>query len=416
VAGATAASATAAVASAAWHPPATAGNDVLPAAGGGLLDGQDGMDTVVFGGYRAAYSLTLDGGVCSVVDTLHGITTRLANVERLQFSDQSVALDVDGNAGDAYRLYQAAFDRTPDKPGLGFWINGMDAGLTLVQAAAGFVDSAEFAEKYGADSSDDQYVQALYQNVLHRAPDAGGYDYWMHTLQLVSRAQVLVDFSESAENQAQVTGAIQDGIGYVQTKAGTAGNDVLAASSGALLDGKEGIDTVVFGGERAAYSVTLDGTNAAVAAAGNAGTTLLANVERLQFSDQAVALDIDGNAGGAYRLYQAAFDRTPDKAGLGFWIHGMDAGLTLVQAAAGFVDSAEFAEKYGADPSDAQYVDALYENVLHRAPDAGGYDYWMHTLQLVSRAQVLVDFSESAENQAQVIGAIQDGIGYTPGV
>jgi hypothetical protein len=84
-----------------------------------------------------------------------------------------------------------------------------------------------------------------------------------------------------------------------------------------------------------------------------------------------------------------------------------------VDVAAGFIGSAEFAGKYGANPSDAEYVDALYANVLHRAPDAGGQDYWMHTLQLASRAQVLVDFSVSQENQAQVIAAIQDGIGYT---
>ena len=69
---------------------------------------------------------------------------------------------------------------------------------------------------------------------------------------------------------------------------------------------------------------------------------------------------------------------------------------------------------YGANPNDAQFVDALYANVLHRTPDAAGYDFWMHSIQLVSRAQVLVDFSESAENQAQVIGAIQNGIDYTP--
>jgi hypothetical protein len=414
-AGAPVAGTPAAGAPAAWHPLATAGNDVLPAAGsaGGLLDGQDGVDTAVFGGQRADYTLTSDGTTWSVVDTLHGITTQLVNVERLQFSDQSVALDANGNAGDAYRLYQAAFDRTPDKAGLGFWIHAMDAGQPLSEVAAGFIGSAEFAAKYGTNTSDAEYVQALYQNVLHRAPDASGYDYWMHTLQLSSRAQLLVDFSQGAENKGQVLGAIQDGIGYAQTLAGTAGKDVLAASSGALLDGREGLDTVVFGGQRGAYSVTMDGTNATVLDTGNAGETLLANVERLQFSDQAVALDIHGNAGDAYRLYQAAFDRTPDKAGLGFWIHGLDGGLALVDVAAGFIGSAEFAGKYGANPSDAEYVDALYANVLHRAPDAGGQDYWMHTLQLASRAQVLVDFSVSQENQAQVIAAIQDGIGYT---
>jgi len=401
---------------AAWHPLATAGNDVLPAAGsgGGLLDGQDGADTVVFGGQRAAYTLTSDGTTWSVVDTVHGITTVLANVERLQFSDQSVALDVDGNAGDAYRLYQAAFDRTPDKAGLGFWIHAMDAGQPLSEVAAGFIGSAEFAGKYGTNTSDAQYVEALYQNVLHRAPDAGGYDYWMHTLQMTSRAQLLVDFSQGAENKSQVLGAIRDGIGYAQTLAGTAGKDVLAASSGALLDGKEGTDTVVFGGQRAAYAITPDGANWSVVDPQNAGETLLVNVERLQFSDQTVALDIAGNAGDAYRLYQAAFDRTPDKAGLGFWINAMDNGETLVDVASGFIGSAEFAGKYGATTSDAEYVDALYANVLHREPDAGGQDYWMHTLQLTSRAQVLVDFSVSQENQAQVIAAIQDGIGYTP--
>ena len=36
------------------------------------------------------------------------------NVERLDFSDAHLAFDVDGNAGQIYRLYKAAFARTPD--------------------------------------------------------------------------------------------------------------------------------------------------------------------------------------------------------------------------------------------------------------------------------------------------------------
>ena len=39
-------------------------------------------------------------------------------------------------------------------------------------------------------------------------------------------------------------------------------------------------------------------------------------------------------------------------------------------------------------------------------------DFWMSSLQVVSRAEVLVNFSESAENQAQVVGSIQNGIDY----
>jgi hypothetical protein len=195
---------------------------------------------------------------------------------------------------------------------------------------------------------------------------------------------------------------------------GTAGKDVLAASAGGgLLDGKEGIDTVVFSGQRAGYALSIDGANTSVVDYMNGSSTKLANVERLQFSDQAVALDIKGHGGEAYRLYQAAFDRTPDKVGLGYWIDALDAGNSLQNVAYSFVNSAEFADKYGANPSDAQYLQALYQNVLHRAPDAGGYDFWMNALHIAPRAEVLMNFSESPENQAQVIGQIANGIDYT---
>jgi hypothetical protein len=196
---------------------------------------------------------------------------------------------------------------------------------------------------------------------------------------------------------------------------GTSGNNVLAASSGGgLLDGKEGLDTVVFGMQRSGYALTNNGGNVSVYDSIHGSTTVLANVERLQFSDKTVALDIGGNAGESYRLYQAAFNRTPDKAGLGFWIDAMDQGQSLKEVAANFIDSAEFHQMYGANPNDAQYVDALYQNVLHRAPDAAGYDFWLHALQVAPRAEVLVNFSESAENQTQVIGAIANGIEFTP--
>jgi hypothetical protein len=196
---------------------------------------------------------------------------------------------------------------------------------------------------------------------------------------------------------------------------GTAGNNVLAAGSGGgLLDGKEGVDTVVFGLQRSMYALSNDGSNVSVVDTVHGSTTVLANVERLQFSDKSVALDIAGNAGESYRLYQAAFNRTPDKAGLGYWIDAMDHGQNLKTVAANFIDSAEFHQMVGANPTDAQFVDALYQNVLHRAPDAAGYDFWLHAIQVAPRAEVLVNFSESAENQAQVIGAIAHGIEFTP--
>jgi hypothetical protein len=124
-----------------------------------------------------------------------------------------VALDTDGAAGQAYRFYRAAFDRTPDLPGLGFWIGAMDKGSSVQDLAAGFSTSKEFNDMYGGASNAD-IVSRLYHNVLHRTPEQAGYDYWLHVLdnKQASLSDVLAAFSESAENKDAVADLIADGI------------------------------------------------------------------------------------------------------------------------------------------------------------------------------------------------------------
>jgi len=117
-----------------------------------------------------------------------------------------------------------------------------------------------------------------------------------------------------------------------------------------------------------------------------------------------------------YRLYQAAFDRTPDTAGLSDWLRGMDGGLALGKVASGFIGSAEFHGLYGASPTNAQFIGLLYANVLNRAADPVGYDYWSAQMDAgMTRELVLIGFSESAENQAAVLPVIQHGIPYLAG-
>jgi Domain of unknown function (DUF4214) len=195
----------------------SAANVFTPGAGSHAIDGGAGLDTVLYQGAHSAYQLTVGASGLSVSSTNGSLKDTLLNVERVQFGDVSVALDIAGTAGQAYRLYQAAFDRTPDQTGMGFWIRMMDSGQTLDQVAAGFVTSKEFADLYGANASNSQFVQALYQNVLHRQAEAGGYDFWMAAIEQhgVARATVLGGFSESLENQAQVIGSIQDGIAFL---------------------------------------------------------------------------------------------------------------------------------------------------------------------------------------------------------
>lgn len=200
---------------------------------------------------------------------------------------------------------------------------------------------------------------------------------------------------------------------------GTAANDKLApvAANGAI-DGLGGIDTVTFTGARSNYTVAKETWGFGVTdKVGSAGHDAVINVERLQFDDGAVALDINGSAGAAFRLYQAALDRPAEKAGLGFWIYQLDRGLSLDDMVQDIIATQpEFIQKYGANPTDTQFVNLLYANVLHRTPDAAGYDFWVKALTNhdTTHVGIVKFFSESPENQAQVIGSIQNGIEYTP--
>jgi hypothetical protein len=211
------------------------------------------------------------------------------------------------------------------------------------------------------------------------------------------------------------TVSVAGGGGKLDVAAG-AGDDIVTILSGHHhVDGGAGTDTVVFTGAKADYTVTQIATGLEVASGG--GVDVLTNVERLQFSDGAVAYDVDGNgnAGEAWRMYTAAFDRAPDGPGLGYWIKQLDHHVTLRDLADSFIKSTEFAQLYGDNPSDAAFVARLYNNVLHRDYDQAGFNYWVDVLSHgEARANVLVNFSEGAENRAQVVGSIQHGADYTP--
>ena len=205
------------------------------------------------------------------------------------------------------------------------------------------------------------------------------------------------------------------GSNYSDTLYGDAGNDTLAGGAGNdAIDGGSGVDTATHSSRsKSNYTVSQSGSTYIVTdKTGVDGTDTLTNIERIQFSDMTVALDISGIAGQAYRVYQAAFNRTPDNGGLKYWIGLMDSGYTLAGVASGFIASAEFKTLYGSNPTNELFVSKLYDNVLHRTPDEGGYNYWVGLLNTkkIDTISTLINFSESTENQAGVIGVIQNGI------
>ena len=186
-----------------------------------LVDGGAGVDTFVLEGYRDEYRVDVGNGTITVTDLLglDGVDT-LRNVERLSFEDGvCISFETAGFPAQAYRLYQAAFDRKPDEVGLGFWIGHMGEGMGLLTVANAFAGSSEFKALYGAGAGSGDLVRAMYANVLDRAPDAEGFAHWTNALdsKALGVADLLVAFSESPENQLKVIGALEAGYEFIVT-------------------------------------------------------------------------------------------------------------------------------------------------------------------------------------------------------
>ena len=201
---------------------AGSGTDIfVGGAGDDILDGGDGFDKAQYVG--SFYDFTIEKQLDSynVQDrlSLEGTDT-VTNVERLEFADGTLAFDTDGNAGQAYRLYQAAFERTPDPVGVGYHVNDIESnGLILHQIAGNFLASPEFESTYGSNLNDSDFVTALYDNVLGRAPDDFERQYYLDRFNKsesdpmwMDRAASLIGFSESPENMNIVNDDILNGI------------------------------------------------------------------------------------------------------------------------------------------------------------------------------------------------------------
>jgi glucose/arabinose dehydrogenase len=252
--------------------------------------------------------------------------------------------------------------------------------------------SIEMPASFGEDAVGNLYLVDLEGDVFRLTPNASSVD---------------------------IADTLSGGGGNDSLHAG-AGNDVVTGGSGNdMLYGGSGTDTATYGGAASQYGVVRTGTAIVVSdsVAGRDGGDMLSGIERLRFADKLVAIDIAGNAGQAYRLYQAAFDRTPDRAGLSYWVNDLDHGVDLASVAANFLISNEFKAAHG-DPatlSASAFLDVLYMNVLDRAPDAAGKAYWLDQLAHgFARERVLASFSESAENVAIVGSQVANGIELDP--
>jgi Ca2+-binding RTX toxin-like protein len=148
---------------------------------------------------------------------------------------------------------------------------------------------------------------------------------------------------------------------------GLAGNDI--------IDGGTGVDTAVFGGERAAYTIGAAGTSVS----GPDGNDTLSDIERLEFTDRNVALDLGtgGSAGNTVRIIGAAFDAPtiqahPDYVGIGLSL--FDSGMSVLAVC-------ELVIGVMGNPTNEAFVNTVYQNLVGAPPSQAERDFYVGLLQ-----------------------------------
>lgn len=224
-------------------------------------------------------------------------------------------------------------------------------------------------------------VEALYRTILQRDADTSGYWNWTSTLASGSMTflQMTQQFLSSPEYVARIgnpdnatflTDLYRDAFGRAPDANGYATN--LAKLQGGMSRAQL-VD---------AFLVSAEALNL---------------MKKLHADGYWIA---EPNAKNVAMIYEVALSREPDTAGLQNWVTQLTAGAyNLKTLSYQFGASPEFLSQF-ATMSNSDFVTAMYENALHRAPDATGLANWTAKLDAgtATRSDMVYNFAFSAEN------------------
>ncbi len=126
-----------------------------------------------------------------------GIYTGARTLEQMILELQVV--DLRDRAAQVSRIYLGLFGRGPSASDLEYWVGEMEDGRSINSVAAFFARSSEFVALYG-DTTDQEFVELVYENVLGRSASAADLEYWLGELDRgVVRHRMFLLFSESPE-------------------------------------------------------------------------------------------------------------------------------------------------------------------------------------------------------------------------
>lgn len=273
------------------------------------------FQTITTIGGRSYVDESLEPGIYQyrVFGTHAGVNTPGANSQFIGVSPTYVRpFELDGQIA---RLYQAYLGRPADA-GVVYWIQHRTAGDSLATVAAAFEASPEFTQKYG-QLSNSGFVDLVYRDVIGRAPDSGGYNYWLSRLNAgMSRSTLMIGFSESPEFAA-ITGTVP-----AAPAANSAVYRIYVAYFLRAPD-RSGLDYWV---NAVNQGLSLEGVSAQFAASPEFDTSYgsLTNAEFVTL------------------VYANVLTRFADDAGAAYWVSQLDAGVARSEVMLGFANGREF--------------------------------------------------------------------------
>ena len=301
------------------------GNDMLVGgAGDDVLDGGADVDSASYVGLYRSYGATTAAGVVTLRGGAAEGTDTLTSVERVAFRDGMLVSDPDSVGAQVMRLYDTVLDRGPDGVGLDFWVDQIQGrGATLATVANSFVVSAEFQAVTGGVSNA-AFVDYVYSQALGRGADEGGKAYWTGRLDAgLSRGELLIGFSESAEHRAATAGMVAQG--YFDTDDAY---QAVALLYDSFVGRRPDTDGLVFWSEQ-----VKSGSRTLAQVAGEfAASAEFAGATRGMSNTQLVDF-----------MYQNTLDRAADGGGRAFWAGQLDNGLSRGDLLLAFSQSGEHA-------------------------------------------------------------------------
>ena len=184
-------------------------------------------------------------------------------------------------------------------------------------------------------------------------------------------------------------------------------NDTIKGQPGTdFFDGGLGIDTVVYSGPQERYSITKSGNRYVVSEpTGSDDTDYLSNIERLQFSNGKVALDLGGNAGQAARLIGALLGPTfiKDKALAGVVIGLVDQDYSIENIANLGLNTSFYLALAGSTKNE-DFVNHVFRNVVGRPPEVNEQKTYVDMLNAGTSQAALAVMAAGTEFTASQIG------------